>query len=297
MLNLHALKVPQKSIRLLAGIDRFQGRWEALEAHTTSLQLLGDVAAHGKDVRAVFEAFQALPISADMALKLNMALTRGIGGLRADDTPLRFEDGETVFGSIEGPSPLESEAFLKKIMAWLGKVLEDPEIHPLLAIAVLSAVLYQLAPFAAENARTIRQLVTILMFRMGYTYAPYALLEAPRGSAGLELFTRVLALKEGIEAGAPDWPGWIEYFLGILTARKNELSSRLEKDKSQLADMPELSRKILKLFDKQERLGMKEIERQTKGARATLKLRLGELVEGGYLKRHGQARSTWYARL
>jgi Fic family protein len=217
--------------------------------------------------------------------------------LRADDTPLRFEDGETVFGSIEGPSPLESEAFLKKIMAWLGKVLEDPEIHPLLAIAVLTAVLYQLAPFAAENARTIRQLVTILMFRMGYTYAPYALLEAPRGSAGLELFTRVLALKEGIEAGAPDWPGWIEYFLGILTARKNELSSRLEKDKSQLADMPELSRKILKLFDKQERLGMKEIERQTKGARATLKLRLGELVEGGYLKRHGQARSTWYARL
>jgi DNA-binding IclR family transcriptional regulator len=44
-------------------------------------------------------------------------------------------------------------------------------------------------------------------------------------------------------------------------------------------------------------MSMKEIERLTRGKRSTLKLRLKELVEQGYLMRHGQARSTWYSRI
>ncbi|MCD8497418.1 MAG: hypothetical protein LRZ85_04650 [Alphaproteobacteria bacterium] len=85
--------------------------------------------------------------------------------------------------------------------------------------------------------------------------------------------------------------------LNVLTSRKDDLAARLEKDRSGVTSLPELSRKVLKLFDKHERLSMKDIERLTKGARATLKLRLGELVSDGYLMRHGQARSTWYAKI
>ncbi|MCD8526022.1 MAG: hypothetical protein LRY62_02335 [Alphaproteobacteria bacterium] len=135
------------------------------------------------------------------------------------------------------------------------------------------------------------------MFRKGYTYAPYALLDTPKGEEGLRFYRELVTLKTGVENGTADWPGWISYVLEILSTRKDELEHRLKKDRSGVTDMPELSRKILKLFDKHERLAMKEIERQTKGARATLKLRLAELVEGGYLKRHGQARSTWYAKV
>lgn len=297
MLNIRALSISQKSIVTLAALDRFQGRWEALEAHTTSLQLLGDVAAHGKDLHAVFEAFRALPLDADLAFKLNKALTKGEGGPRTQDVPERFEDGEILLGTLETPPPDQAAVLFGKLMDWLSKALDDPDIHPLLTIAVFAGVFYQLAPFETENQKTLRQLITLLMFRRGYTYAPYAPLEAPRGEEGARFYGELYKLKAGVEEGSADWPGWIEYMLAVLAARKNDLAVRLEKDRSGITDMPELSRKILKLFDKHERLGMKEIERLTKGARATLKLRLGELVEEGYLKRHGQARSTWYSKI
>lgn len=113
MLNIRALAISQKSIITLASIDRFQGRWEALEAHTTSLQLLGDVAAHGKDLHAVFEAFRAMPLGSDMAMKLNMVLTKGAGGARGQDVPESFTDGEMLLGTLETPPPDQPPRCLK----------------------------------------------------------------------------------------------------------------------------------------------------------------------------------------
>lgn len=90
---------------------------------------------------------------------------------------------------------------------------------------------------------------------------------------------------------------WIGFFLEVLCEQKNILQKRLEKGRPEIANMPSLSTKVLRLFDKHERISMKEIERLTRGKRSTLKLRLGELVEEGYLMRHGKARATWYSRV
>lgn len=299
MLNLHTIKISQNSIRKVAELDRFQGRWEALEAHTTTLHMLGDVALHGRELKAVFELFRAHPVDTAMAIRLNKILTgnKHEGDFRTSDTAMVFQDDGSIFGALEVPYPEDAAGLFGKLMEWLGRTLDDGDIHPLLTIAIFAGVFYQLAPFEHDNPKTIRQIITLLMFRKGYTYAPYALLDAPRGSSGRVFFDELSKLKANIDAGRPDWPSWIDYFLETLVERKNTLSAKLETDHSGLARMPALSKKIIALFDDHERIGMKEIERLTRGARATLKLRLGELVEDGYLKRHGQARSTWYARV
>jgi DNA-binding Lrp family transcriptional regulator len=59
--------------------------------------------------------------------------------------------------------------------------------------------------------------------------------------------------------------------------------------------LPTLSGKIMKLFEDNQRLQMTQILKMTRAKRSTLKLRLHELVDAGYLKRYGQARSTWYS--
>ena len=97
--------------------------------------------------------------------------------------------------------------------------------------------------------------------------------------------------------GKVDWDVWLEFFFDLLKMQKDKLQERVEKGSAEIVNMPALSTKILKLFDKHDRLSMKEIERLTRGKRSTLKLRLGELVEGGYLMRHGKARATWYGRV
>ncbi|HRQ61495.1 MAG TPA: hypothetical protein PLO23_08305, partial [Alphaproteobacteria bacterium] len=198
MLNINALKLSQTSICLLAEIDRFQGRWEALEAHTTQLHMLGDVATHGKELRMLFEAFREFPLGADMALKLNKALSRGAGGIRSDVQALDITDGDHSIGTLDTAAPEDIPALFEKLMAWLAASLDDPGLHPLPVIAVFAGVFYQIAPFVAENAKTLRQLITLLMFRRGYTYAPYALLEDPKGADAAQLLAALSKLKTGI---------------------------------------------------------------------------------------------------
>jgi Fic family protein len=298
MLNIHTIRLTQKSIRALTELERFQGRWETLETRTTILQTMGDVALHGKTLRTLFDAFRSQPITPAMALHLHRALNRGgEAGLRTDDAPLVFQDEQRVYGRLETAKAGDAQSLFEKLMRWLAQTLDDPGIHPLLTIGVFTGVFYQLCPFTHDNPRTIRQFTTLLMVRAGYSYAPFSLFETPQGVAAEQLFMALGRLKDGLENGTPDWPGWLDYFLTVLVGRKNELARKLERDQTALSTMPALSRQILSLFETRERLGMKEIERLTRGARATLKLRLGELVEGGYLKRHGQARSTWYARV
>ena len=68
----------------------------------------------------------------------------------------------------------------------------------------------------------------------------------------------------------------------------------LEKNK-ELSHLPTLSARILKLFEHHNRLQMKQIVKLTNGRRSTIKLRLGEMVDEGYVKRYGNARATWYS--
>lgn len=297
MLNIDALKLSQTSLCLLAEIERFQGVWEALSAHTTRLHMLGDVATHGRELRALFEAFREMPINAEMCVRLNKALTRGQGGVRTDVQVLDIPDGEGLAGTLDVASPADIPALLEKLMDWLARNLADEGLHPLPVMAVFAGVFYQIAPFAAENPKTLRQMMTLLMFRKGYSYAPFALLEEPKGADAHRLLAELARLRTGVEDGRPDWAGWIDYVMLTLAQRKDVLAGRLAGDHSALSGMPELSRTIMALFEDHERLGMKEIERLSKGARATLKLRLAELVEGGYLRRHGKARATWYSRV
>jgi predicted HTH transcriptional regulator len=112
-----------------------------------------------------------------------------------------------------------------------------------------------------------------------------------------EYFHSLKHTQETLASGRVDWDRWIGFFLEVLCEQKNILQKRLEKGRPEIANMPSLSTKVLRLFDKHERISMKEIERLTRGKRSTLKLRLGELVEEGYLMRHGKARATWYSRV
>jgi hypothetical protein len=41
---------------------------------------------------------------------------------------------------------------------------------------------------------------------------------------------------------------------------------------------------------------MKQAEELTQTPRATLKLRITQLLEDGFIQRHGQARGTWYTK-
>ena len=83
--------------------------------------------------------------------------------------------------------------------------------------------------------------------------------------------------------------------MDLLLSQKHDLYDRLYNKQAELSNISALSARVMELFKTHQRLQMKEIIRLTNGRRATLKLRLQELIDGGYIKRHGAGRATWYS--
>lgn len=211
--------------------------------------------------------------------------------------PLIIQTKEEIIGSLDTAAPNEVEAFIIPLMGWIEKTLDERSLHPLIAISLFTVIFLQICPFEKGNQRLARLLITLLMFRAGYTYAPYVSLEEILLADPHGYFESLSKIQDEIAEGRPDWTPWLEFFIGRLAAQKNVLDARMMKSEKDLSGLPRLSAKIMGLFKDHKELQMKEIERLTRGRRSTLKLRLGELVDQGYLKRHGAARSTWYSKV
>lgn len=296
MLGIDNIYIPHNLLMTIAKIEYFNGVWDGLEQHTTALNLLADVAAYGKKFAAVLEPLKDQPITTSLLHKLHKHLVHESGTFRTDTITLDIQsENGTHAHKLHVAEVSDLERLTTKLLEWTERTLENKNIHPLLAISVFASVFLQISPYASGNQTMMRFLVTLYMLKAGYKYAPYIALE-PIISKSTDQYAAALKHNQrSIESGETDWSVWMEYFIGVLNTQAEILQERLTDDHKDIAHLPTLSRKVMTLFKDHERLQMNDIIRLTKGQRSTLKLRLGELVEDGYLKRYGQARSTWYA--
>lgn len=299
MLGLQNVKITQKMLNLVSEIDEFKGVWRALEDHTTSLQILADVSSFGHNFKEIAKAWKGKPLDEEMLCKLHGMFTgtKTSSKYKTDNTPLNIYGGVGIVGTLESATPKEVAMLMPRLTKWLEEAFEKKEFHPLFIIAIFTAVFLQLCPFEKDNQKLARLLIILLMFKTGYNYAPYSTLDIIMQERADAYYKALKHTQESLAGGKVDWDVWLEFFLEILKLQKDRLQMRVEKGSGKIANMPALSTKILKLFEKNDRLSMKEIERLTRGKRSTLKLRLGELVDGGYLNRHGRARATWYSKI
>ena len=299
MLGLQHVKITQKMLKLVCEVDEFKGAWMAMENHTTSLQLLGDVSSFGRNFKEIAHSWQDQPLDIDLLCRLHAVFTGSnqVSIYKETSDPLQILRGDEVIGTLDVASPAEVRNLMPRLMSWTENAFKEQEFHPLFIIAIFTAVYLQFCPFEKGNQKLARLLVILLMFKAGYGYAPYSTLDEILQERAEDYYKALKHTQKTLSSGKVDWDVWLEFFFEILKAQKDKLQTRVEKGSANIANMPGLSTKVLKLFDKHNRLSMKEIERLTRGKRSTLKLRLGELVEGGYLVRHGKARATWYSRV
>ncbi len=299
MLGLKNVRITPKMLRLVCEIDEFKGAWTAMENHTTSLQLLGEVSSFGRNFKEITRSWQDQPLDVELLCRLHAVFTgaREVSIFKEKNMPLEIKSGDDVIGTLNAASPEEVRNFMPRLMKWIADAFEEKELHPLFVIAIFTAIFLQFCPFEKGNQKLARLLIILLMFKEGYSYAPYSTLDALLRESAEEYYAALKHTQDSLAAAKVDWDVWLEYFFGLLKAQKDKLQKRIERGSAEIINMPELSTKVLKLFDKYDRLSMKDIERLTRGKRSTLKLRLAELVEGGYIVRHGQARATWYSRV
>jgi Fic family protein len=297
MLGMKAINITPDILSKACEIDEFKGLWTGLESHSTGLNMLKEVAEFGANFKKILTPLRDQPLTVAMIRTLHATLTKssGLSPYKTAANQMSVMKDDHEIGALDTAPPEQAEALLEKLVGWMNGAMEKKDLHPLLAISVFTAVFLQISPFEKDNLKLARFLVTILLLKTGYSYAPYIPLDKIVNERA-EIFFQALQInQQSLESGRPDWSTWMNCFLLILREQKNVLKDRMFEKNKDLSHMPTLSAKIIKLFEHHKRLQMKQIVKLTNGRRSTIKLRMGEMVEQGYLKRYGNARATWYS--
>ena len=86
------------------------------------------------------------------------------------------------------------------------------------------------------------------------------------------------------------------FFLRSLVKQNDALAKKITIEDTRTEDLHPLAKKIVALLPEHETLTLSLIVALTKGKPSTVKLRLKELVEKGYLVPKGQGRGAHYVR-
>ena len=97
-----------------------------------------------------------------------------------------------------------------------------------------------------------------------------------------------------IRTDAPDWQPWLLFFLRSLRAQVVRLRAKVEREKTFLGKLPELSVNLLDLVRDRGKITVQESETALGVSRNTIKRHLQKLVADGHLSKRGAGRGIWY---
>lgn len=210
--------------------------------------------------------------------------------------------GNPIGFAIHTSAPVETQQDMKHLIHWYHQNERQQRFHPLIAIALFSLWFQAIHPFAHGNGVIGRLLTHLLLHQSRYEHISYMALDSlllERKEEYLQTLRKTQAM-----LNSPDLylEPWLMFFLNALKKQKDRLSSEIKNEafthnhgSTPESDMlPTLALTIIRLASEHERLTASTIETLTGGKRSTIKLRLKELVESGYLLRFGHGKATWY---
>ena len=97
----------------------------------------------------------------------------------------------------------------------------------------------------------------------------------------------------------PNYEPWLMFFLKTLQKQKIRLEYKIEHTNTSVKnnlDLPEISAKIMEVFETRDRATISELSELTGTNINTIKKHLSNLVENNYLTKHGKTRGAWYTK-
>jgi len=128
----------------------------------------------------------------------------------------------------------------------------------------------------------------------GYVYVPYSSLEADIEQNKQGYYLSLRKTQTSLNDNAPDWQPWVLFFLKALQLQKERLAVKMDREHLLLAQIPELSQKIIELAQTRGRITIGEIQTLTNANRNTIKKHLENLVASKRLMKNGTGKGSWY---
>ncbi|MGH7103307.1 MAG: Fic family protein [Acetobacteraceae bacterium] len=202
--------------------------------------------------------------------------------------------GNQIGVVFETASPFETPVRMAELVAWVQTAQARKRPHPLLIVAIFVVAFLEIHPFQDGNGRLSRILTTLMLLQAGYAYVPYASLENVIEQSKESYYLALRQTQATIHSERPDWQPWVRFFLQALERQKKRLAATMEREKMVVAQLPELSVRILDFAREHGRVSAGDMVRLAGASRNTLKQQFRRLIERGYLTRHGGGRTTWY---
>lgn len=264
-----------------------------------------EVAGYAEAMDLVFESWEDLNITENHIKQLHQLLLkhsikdehhRGQYKKLSNNVVAIDTEGNEIGIIFETSSPFSTSYEMEELVQWFNKVIHEKTMHPLISISIFIVVFLAIHPFQDGNGRLSRILTTLLLLRSGYEYVPYSSLENIIED-NKELYYKALRRTQiSLKQESKDWESWVGFFLRSLKKQKNKLAAKIEHVQTLDKTLSELSLKILNLLNTYPQLTIAKIVMLTNANQNTVKLRLRELVNIGYIKKHGKARATWYTQ-
>ena len=263
-----------------------------------------EVAGYADVTETVFAHWEAITLTENHIKQLHRDLlvhsakdARHRGGYKTlpNNVEAFDENGNSLGVVFATATPFDTPRRMSELVSWVRARDDDKALHPLLVIAVFAVVFLEIHPFQDGNGRLSRILTNLFLLRAGYAYAPYSSLESiiEQNKEGYYLALR--RTQGTIRTAQPDWTPWLVFFLRALQQQKRALERKIERESIFLADLPELSVRILELARERGRVTIAEALKATGASRNTIKDHVRALTNRRRLTRHGAGRGAWYA--
>lgn len=263
-----------------------------------------EVAGYAEAMETVFRAWTDIPLTENHIKQLHRDMLvhsdkdgwhRGTYKTSPNSVAAFDENGRQIGIVFETASPFDTPLLMAELAEWFEDIRKSRGLHPLPAIGIFVVVFLAIHPFQDGNGRLSRILTTLALLRAGYAYVPYSSLESVIEQSKEAYYLALRQTQGTIRTAAPDWQPWILFFLRALRQQMQRLAIKIEREKSVLSSLPELSVQILDRAREHGRVSIGEIVKITGASRNTLKEHFRLLVEKGHLTMHGKGRGVWYS--
>ena len=263
-----------------------------------------EVAGYAELMDTIFASWADIPITENYIKQLHGDLLRysskderhrGSYKTLRNDVGAFDKDGKMIGVLFETATPFNTPQRMTDLVEWFTEANMLKQLHPLLLITVFIVVFLEIHPFQDGNGRLSRILTTLLLLQSGYSYVPYASLEAVIEQSKDQYYLALRRTQKTIRSDIPDWQPWVIFFLRALQQQKRRLEAKVERERNMLTDLPPLALVALDHARAHGRVTNKDIVREVDASPNTVKTILSKLVKQGLLARHGGGRSTWYS--
>lgn len=266
-----------------------------------------EVAGYAKLADTIFEDWEVIPLSENYIKQLHKILLeysskdekhKGEYKKISNAVAAYDNNGKELGVVFETTTPFETPLKMQELIEWTNKNLTDRFYHPLIVIGIFVVNFLAIHPFQDGNGRLSRALTNLLLLKSGYLYIPYSSTESIVED-NKEAYYRALRQTQTTLSSEPNYESWLMFFLKTLQKQKIRLEYKLEhyeaKKLSNL-DLPEVSAKIMEVFEHKDRATISELSELTGVNLNTIKKHLANLVENNYLIKHGKTRGAWYTK-